>query len=312
MNIFLEKYENCRDESTESLITICVVGMITSNVLLFAEEQLKKAQKIGNSARRKKVNDALYGWLNALRGEDPDRVISRLIFLGAGWIDLKQDQIDTARAFKLVNPYYRGGDRYECAYFRDFFLNKEFDCFVRVVDKSKMQVHEWTRTKERSMTKDLKSLDTHFQELRQRYKPIYIHESSAAATAAGNGTSTSDYVLVDASVTHREQFFEWKEKRAMLEYHALLQQRLDAIQNPKTNLDLYVFGKLRPVIIPEIEAYALKELFIDEAKIERLRQFAPPEALNFRLLPIRVLEKGDVADRFISEYNGLMGIRYFA
>jgi hypothetical protein len=285
--------------------------MITSNVLLFVEEQLKKAQNIGNNIRRKKVNDALYGWLNALRGEDPDRVISRLVFLGAGWIDLKQDQIDIARAFKLVNPYYRAGDRYECTYFRDFFLNKEFDCFIRVVDKSKMQVHEWTRTKERSLIKDLKNLNTHLQELWQKYNQIYIH-GSAAAVAAAAAAGTGDCVLVDASVTHREHFFEWKEKRAMLEHHALLQQRLDAIQNPKTNLDLYVFGKLRPVIIPAIEAYALKELFIDESKIDRLRQLAPSEALNFRLLPIRTLEKGDVADRFISEYNGLMGIRYFA
>jgi hypothetical protein len=305
MNVFLDKYENHRDDTTESLITLCVIDRSVASVLLFAEEQLKKAQKIANSVRRKKVNDALFGWISALRAEDPDRILNRLVFMNDGWIDLTSDQIQTARQYKMLNPYYRTGDEYECAHFRDFFLNKKFECFVRL-DKSKMYIYEWTRTKEQSSTKDVKNLETHFQELRLKHKTVYVQGVSETIP------SSTVSVTLDAPITHRQQFFEWKERREMQEHHALLEQRLEAIKNPKTNLDLYVFGKMRPTIIPAIEAYELKELFIDEAKVDRLRQLASPEALNFRLVPIRVLEKGDVGDRFLAEYNGLMGLRYFA
>uniref|UniRef100_A0A6C0K4I7 Uncharacterized protein n=1 Tax=viral metagenome TaxID=1070528 RepID=A0A6C0K4I7_9ZZZZ len=304
MNVFLDQYENHRD-ATESLLTLCVIDRSVASVLLFAEEQLKKAQKIANSVRRKKVNDALFGWISALRAEDPDRILNRLVFMNEGWIDLTADQIQTARQYKMLNPYYRTSEQYECAHFRDFFLNKEFECFVRL-DKSKMYIYEWTRTKEQSSTKDVKNLETHCQELRLKHKTVYVQGVSETLP------SSSVMVSLDAPITHRQQFFEWKERREMQEHHALLEQRLEAIKNPKTNLDLYVFGKMRPTIVPAIEAYELKELFIDEAKMDRLRQLAPPEALNFRLVPIRVLEKGDVGDRFLTEYNGLMGLRYFA
>lgn len=299
MDTFLENHEKCNDP--ESLITICVVDMRIAETLLFAEEHLKKAQKIVNSARRKKINDALYGWIHTLRGEDPEHIISRLVFVGAGWIDLQPDQIQMAKKFKLINPYYRTGDCYECMYFRDFFLNQDFDCMVRL-EKSKIQIFEWTITKEQSFIRDL----TYVKELRQKYKQLYVQK------IVEEGAPVVEGIVVDTGVRNRSQFFEWKEKRIMLEHHALLQQRLQALKNPKTNLDLYVFGRLRPTILSAIEAYQLKELFIDEKKLVKLRQLAPREALNFLLIPLRVLEKGDVADSFFTEYNGLMGIRYFA
>ena len=46
----------------------------------------------------------------------------------------------------------------------------------------------------------------------------------------------------------------------------LLEGRLNELSNPNTNLDLFVFGKLKKEILTAIECYQLKELYIEERK----------------------------------------------
>ena len=44
----------------------------------------------------------------------------------------------------------------------------------------------------------------------------------------------------------------------------LLEKKLNELNNPNTNLDLFVFGKLKKEILESIEYYQLKELYIEE------------------------------------------------
>ena len=79
----------------------------------------------------------------------------------------------------------------------------------------------------------------------------------------------------------------------------------------KKNIDLYVFGKLKFEIKDAMESYLLKELFIEDKKLENLKEFVSNEFFNFKIYPIKVLEVGDSAYNFINSYNGIMGIKYF-
>jgi hypothetical protein len=106
----------------------------------------------------------------------------------------------------------------------------------------------------------------------------------------------------------RNEFFEMMEKEKMLENHQLLQKRLDELL---INPDLYVFGKLKKEILEAIECYQLKELYIEQKKWIKLQEFCDPTLFNFKIYPILSLSKNDIGDRFIQEYNGLMGIKYF-
>ena len=36
-----------------------------------------------------------------------------------------------------------------------------------------------------------------------------------------------------------------------------------------------------------------------------------PECFNFKIIPIRSLENGDIGSKFIEDYKGLMGIKYY-
>ena len=46
-------------------------------------------------------------------------------------------------------------------------------------------------------------------------------------------------------------------------------------------------------------------------KLEKLKQFIDESYLNFKIIPIQVIKEGDIASKFIKDYNGLMGIKYY-
>ena len=97
----------------------------------------------------------------------------------------------------------------------------------------------------------------------------------------------------------------------MKKNHILLEKKLKEIQNEKTNLDLFLFGKLKFEIKDAIESYLIKELYIDEKKITILKKNVEESYLNFKIIPIKSIENGDIADNFIKDYNGIMAIKYF-
>jgi hypothetical protein len=90
-----------------------------------------------------------------------------------------------------------------------------------------------------------------------------------------------------------------------------LEKRLGDLKNPNTNIDLYIFGKIKNEIKEAVELYSVKELYIDNNKIERLREVISEEYLNFKIIPIKSLENGDSAALFIKDYNGIMAIKYY-
>jgi hypothetical protein len=108
------------------------------------------------------------------------------------------------------------------------------------------------------------------------------------------------------------ELYKWIEKETQLGYHKLLHQRLEELKNPNTNTDLYVFGKLKIDFLYHIENYLLKELFIDNVKLQKLKLWVQDSSLfNFKIYPLVSLEPNDEVDLFFKDYNGLMGIKYY-
>ena len=60
-----------------------------------------------------------------------------------------------------------------------------------------------------------------------------------------------------------------------------------------------------------IESYSIKELYIEEKKLNKLKEFIDHTLLNFKIINIKSLENNDIADSFIKNYNGIMGIKYY-
>jgi len=213
--------------------------------------------------------------------------------------ELDRNHISIATEYKMMNPYYKTSEMFCIDYFKDFFTCIDYHVMVAVHKNGKtMTAKRMTRTKEKSW-----SVDSINEDVRAQSHDGRVFVVGAAMTAP--------WMVPLEKAFSREEFYAWLDTEKARERHALLARRLADLQNPNTNLGLYVFGKLRKEILTAIENYELKELYIDSKKLERLERFAPPGCLNFSIIPIDTLNTDDIAAGFLRDYNGLMGIRYY-
>lgn len=302
MQDFLQQHQHQRDESQhESLVSLCVLEMPGSAIQSFLQEQLEKIKNIKNSVKRKLLNSHVYDSLLRLQQMDPILNYSLILFSGPGKVSvffLDKHHVQTGKNYSLRNPFYRTENQFMMDYFQDFFLHHDYQYCCHVV-KNKWTVMEMTRTKSRTFS--VEGVET----LKERFPRVYIHGYPVEKH------QESWLIPIEKPLTPKE-FFEWREQEIQKKNLLLLERRLEDMQNSKTNLDLYVFGTLRKEIGMAVMNYELKELYIVPKKLEKLRSLVPVETLNFQIIPITSLQDGDTGDRFLKDYNGLMGIRYYS
>jgi hypothetical protein len=139
---------------------------------------------------------------------------------------------------------------------------------------------------------------------------IFVSGNSPALFAKISNINSNKNIILKNDNLSRNDVWTLYETELMKLNIEELDKRMIELNNPKC-VDLYVFGKLKVEIKEAMECYSLKELFIEEKKLEKLKEFVPPECFNFKIYIIRSLEIGDSAYNFINSYNGIMGIKYY-
>ena len=118
-------------------------------------------------------------------------------------------------------------------------------------------------------------------------------------------------IIVEKQNINKEDLYNLYESEIIKNNNLQLEKKLLDLQNSNTNLDLYVFGKLKNEIKEAIEMYLLKELYIEDKKLEKLKKIVNNDFLNFKIIEIKSIKDGDIAHNFIKDYNGIMGIKYY-
>lgn len=301
------------DNEMDISISICYYNKKNTELLSFFEDQLNKTKNISNPQKKKKLNNSLYLLIQKLINVEPDQDIHQLIFLRDDEYfsyNLNQTNITIAKEFNLPNPFYKNASDFLFDYFTDFFDCKDFTLYIEFA-KNKSKLILCTRHKQISYIKPFRNCDEITNEiynLKTRYflKLIIIHGMNDYKNPEHN------IIYIDKLLKNNEEIYGFLYNQEISNNLNLLQNRIyDLEKNEHTKSDLYVFGKLRKEIKESIENYFLKELFIESKKLIKLKEFIDPSLLNFKIYKIESLSSGDIGERFINDYNGIMGIRYF-
>lgn len=288
----------------ESNISICLYDYLPNNAIEYFEEQLVKIKKIANPIKKKNLNDKLFKFINYLKSKNESLIINSLFFINDEIFEIKLNnkQIQIAKEYKLHNPYYITDSLFMIEYFIDYFCNINYIIYLKI-NKLKLHLIKFTKYKQSSILKSIKDERDIEKEI-ENYKnyPIYIY-------GLKNKLNFS-YINLQTEMTIDELLIHIDNEN-MKKNHQNLENRLIDLKNEKTNIDLYVFGKLKTDIKEHIESYLLKELYIEEKKLDKLKSFVDFEYLNFKIFPIKTLIKGDIGEIFIRDYNGIMGIKYY-
>ena len=316
----LNQYKNIT-ESTDTLISLLVYDKKVIDLITFLENELEKAKKISNPIKKHKINNRLFNLIKFLNDTYNEESVLNLninsIFLVHDKIieyKLTKEDVDNAKYFKFLNIQIYSDTFFYIDYFIDLFLNFNFIYSIKV-NKNDYSITKFNKNKEKEIENSKVSNEDKMMELienirkNNNYKDlIIIYGKSILISKLENKIKN---IILSNDFLNRESLYNLYENEVMKKNHLLLKEKLEALNNEKTNIDLYVFGKLKFEIKESIESYLIKELYIEDKKLEKLKTFVDDSFFNFKIIPIKSIEDGDIAYNFIKDYNGIMGIKYY-
>jgi hypothetical protein len=314
-------FKNTEDSSSnnDTLITFFCYNKKISELVNIFEEQLSNIKKINNPIKKNKLYNG-YNSLITKVSEDlsEDFNISSIFFVGEFLIEIKltQENVKTAIEYKFPQYFLKTENYFLIDYIIDLFFNFNF-IYTFQLNNASLNITKINKNKEKEI-KNLKIIKENniIEEIdlirkENNYKENIILYGTSPLLNKLTIINNLKNVIIKKDNYSRELLYQIYEDEKMKKNHELLEKKLGDLQNEKTNIDLYVFGKLKIEIKEAIESYLLKELYIDEEKLNKLKIFIDDSFFNFTIIPIRKLENGDIADNFIKDYNGIMGIKYY-
>jgi hypothetical protein len=311
----LKQYTNIT-ENTETLFSIIIYDTSSDIVIKFIENEINKAKNITNVIKKNKINNRLFMFLKHIQEnycEEEKEIINKIFLISDNIINYKlnNNEINTARTYNLHKIFIKCECKFCIDYIIDFFTNFNF-IYVMKVNKNELFIIQLNKNKEKELEKikisgEQKILEE-IEKIRKNnnYKDFIIILGKFSIT-----NLTNLNIIIHKELLNKSEVYELYENELMKKNHNMLSNRISDMKNENTNLDLYIFGKLKFEIKEAIESYIIKELYIEDKKLEKLRSFVDGSFLNFKIIEIKSLENGDIADQFIKDYNGIMGIKYY-
>jgi len=313
--IILKDYKQI-EESTDTLLSFIIHNKKCSDIIKYLEDQINRAKNISNPTKKHKINNRLFA-LNKYIFEtnnNEENIINSIFLVHDKIIEYKlnKEEISTALKYNILNIFQKSDTKFHIDYFIDIFYNFQFIYAFRL-NKNELIIKELNKNKELDLSKIVISNENklleEIEKIRKTYKDIlFIYGLSPFINKIEQ--ENKNIILIKEFVS-KENIYDLYENELMKKNHILLEKRLIDLKNEKTNLDLYIFGKLKIEIKESIKDYIVKELYIEEKKIDKLKLFIDESLLNFKIIPIKSLENGDIADIFIKDYNGIMAIKYY-
>jgi hypothetical protein len=314
---FLNAYSSIQDNQ-ECLLSVYIYKQSVSSLLPLFEKELEKAKQITNSLKRKKINNAYFSLVKKYRELDENTILSELYFIQEDTFlvehQLSPDEEKVIQEYHLRPMYYQFGQTFHISYFQHLFYNFDF-IYVAHIQKNHCTWTMLNKTKSKKyLEKKISSLEDLYQSCKDLRKDknyqelIIIHGNSPLLSK----WEEQNITLLFQETISNEELNKHYENYCIQENLNLLEKKLDELQDSRTNTDLYIFGRLKIEIKEAVESYILKELYIEQRKIELLKNCVEDHAcFNFKIIPIESLKEGDIGEKFIKEYKGLMGIKYF-
>lgn len=324
-------------ESYKSPLELCVTilanGMIVKDFVEKLEETQESCRKVGNSLKRAGLCASIYALIQRVKERDEKEIIYSLFYLyngnESGCNEVLEENVLTKSERDVLKEYgfsqyqYRNSERFPMEEWKDIFTNFDFLQVVHVNQQSarhlKINRYKMKEVMNCKITSESHLIELVDRILKEKREKVYLYGISNYVTlkvkqmllyhASPSGAGASQLCWREGHLT-KEEVWEWKGNEEMKGNLALLEERMKEIEDEK-KIDLFVFGRIKMEIKEHVEGYLLKELFIEERKIKILKEIVEHETLNFKIIPIRSLEKGDIGQMFIENYQGLMGIKYY-
>lgn len=305
-----------QSDNSETNLSILIYKKSGASMIEILESTLDKIKKMDNPIKRGKLSNNYFNLKKMIEDFYIETTISSIFFVNEKVYEYKlnKNEIKVMEEYKIRDYLSYSDFTFKNAYFYDLFYNFDF-YYSFIINKNEYMIKKWNTNKDKviesgKITSTLKDNYESIRKIHNHKNNIYIYGNNSKSIK-DISTYSNPKVILENDDYSRNELNEISIKEEMKANHLILQNRLNDLQNEK-KIDLYVFGKLKFEIKDAIESYLIKELFIQKEKYEKLKTFIDDKsAFNFKVYFIDTIEKGDIGDQFIQNYNGIMGLKYY-
>ena len=300
------------EETGDTLYSIIIYDKNTTDIIKYIDAQIEKAKKITNPSKKYKINNRLYCLLKYIsENYEETIIINSIFFINDSLYEYKLSDVEIkiAQEYNFQKLYFKCDNKFNVNYIIDLFTNFNFIYTIKLL-KNNLSIIKMNKNKEieieNSKVNNENELLLNIDKIRNfyNYKDLIIINGICNLKLDLDISNVLNVSKIQISMN--VNIYELYENNIIEKNNILLEKRLNDLKNEKTNIDLYVFGRLKFEIKEAIETYSLKELYIQDIKLEKLKTFIDESYLNFKIIPIK-----RNAESFIKDYNGIMGIKYF-
>ena len=291
------------EDRYESLFTILMWGLSRENVVEKLFRQLKLVQNVKNSFKRKKINDRLYGLIEYLKENyEENDGLNLLCLVGddVNCFELGRSDLGIMREYQVPDYIFKYGGSFELGYVKDLFQDLDFRIVIQA--KNNEICHYLLNSTKKKVVYQGKCKDLDKYVLDHEVENGLIYGVSSLLKKFKGGHQVVQGNLDQGAIL---ELFEQDEMRGK---HVLLQDLFDILANEQT-MHLVIYGP--DEVQQAIEYFRVEQLFCSVEQLERLKGQLDPDCFNFKVHVIRKLEDGDVGDRLIKDYNGMLAKAYY-
>ena len=311
-------------ESTQPDITVFIIRKPLEECQDELASRLEKCRKIKNPVVRKKINDSLFALKSYFLQPTAPNPVSHfcLSYTTQGTSSaeifirpLGKRQIAVLREFNLPEFLDYTGNSVPRQRLTTLFSDKSLISGLFL--KGDKIVHsQFDNTKSRTVESfSVKSQDDIFQYIRDHseYSPYLLHGSHSLLKSVKANHHPSLVSVTDKPSTPHE-LLDIHQQTVQSGLHTTFSVILSNLNNPK-ECDKLVYGQLDKEIREAVEMYRLETLWIHADCMSEFRTMVSAngltENINFTVIELETLEKGDIADTLLRDYGGFFGKSYY-
>ena len=295
----------------DSLFTIMAYNITRDQLIENLNHQLKKVKNMaGSSLKKKTVNNRLFDTIKSLE-EFKEENMKHILFVGeeVSFLEIPRKMVAMLTEYHVEKYFFNYDNVYDIEALVDIFFNMDLFPLIRI-QKHHIDYFHLNRYKQKLVeAASVKTYDELCNFIKGTNKDNgLVHGLTNIISDKDKNNMESKWVYQKKNML-KDEIIEYFENAVVYRAHKEVQEVLAELSNPAKE-HLFVFGKHED-IISAIESYQLKELYCHPKTLEEIKSRVDDSCLNFNIIKVPSLSKGDMGDTLLNSYNGAFGISYY-
>jgi hypothetical protein len=309
----INKYYNDLDNFTsiedkyDSLYTIIVYNIQVTELIKYLFEYLKKINHIGNTFKRRYLNDRIYSFIEYIKTNyTNDDTVNNIYFISStiNCLVLMEKSVKLLKKYNIDNIYILCGNTFDIQFIKEFLFDDTITHLIEEQKNGKYIHYNINFTKGRIIFKEFNLSNINIYDYICDIKNKFIF----CANNINNlkKINSDKYIFVN-KLPNNEKVFELLEQDMLHHNNSKLDIIFGYIDNPKL-VDKLLFGS---DLTRAIKNYQVKQIFCTHKMMDKLKKVYDIKYLNFEICIVKSFNDGDNPYLLDKNYKGIIGVKYY-